>query len=54
MNVDQNKQIPNNTIGIYLFKNIINNKYYIGQSLNIRKRFNKHINSDETNIMDFI
>lgn len=43
MNVDQNKQIPNNTIGIYLFKNVINNKCYIGQSLNIRKRFNKHI-----------
>lgn len=49
MNVDQNKQIPNNTIGIYLFKNVINNKYYIGQSLNIRKRFNKHIDRMKKN-----
>lgn len=28
--------------GIYYFKNKINNKYYIGQALNIRKRFNSH------------
>ena len=35
--------INSNTAGIYIFKNIINNKYYIGQSLDIRKRFNKHM-----------
>jgi predicted GIY-YIG superfamily endonuclease len=35
--------IQNNTAGIYLFKNLINNKCYIGQSLNIRNRFNKHM-----------
>ena len=29
--------------GIYFFKNKINNKYYIGQAVNIRKRFFSHI-----------
>lgn len=29
--------------GIYYFKNKINNKYYIGQAINIRKRFYSHI-----------
>lgn len=28
--------------GIYYFRNKNNNKYYIGQAINIRKRFNKH------------
>lgn len=28
--------------GIYYFKNKVNNKYYIGQALNIRKRFYSH------------
>lgn len=31
--------------GIYLFKNIVNNKIYIGQALNIRKRIFNHFNS---------
>ena len=35
--------ISSNTAGIYIFKNIVNNKYYIGQSLDIRRRFNKHM-----------
>lgn len=35
--------IPSNTIGIYLFTNKINNKSYVGQSLDIRRRFNKHM-----------
>ena len=29
-------------IGIYKIRNTINNKYYIGSSKNIKKRFNKH------------
>lgn len=29
--------------GIYYFRNKINNKYYIGQAINIRKRFLSHI-----------
>lgn len=28
--------------GIYYFKNKINNKYYIGQAINIKKRFSSH------------
>lgn len=28
--------------GIYYFRNKINNKYYIGQAINIRKRFSSH------------
>ena len=35
--------ISSNTAGIYIFKNIVNNKYYVGQSLDIRRRFNKHM-----------
>lgn len=35
-------------IGIYMFKNKINNKVYIGQSINIEKRFREHLN-DHTN-----
>lgn len=31
-------------IGIYLIKNIINNKIYIGSSLNIKLRWNNHKN----------
>ena len=31
-------------IGIYYIKNLSNNKYYIGQSINIDKRINRHIN----------
>lgn len=36
-------EIASNTAGIYLFKNKINNKCYVGQSLDIRRRFNKHM-----------
>ena len=31
------------TIGIYAFHNLENNKYYVGQSQNIRKRIFHHI-----------
>ena len=36
------KQITNNA-GIYIFKNIINNKYYVGQAIRIKKRLVSHI-----------
>lgn len=32
------------TIGIYKITNIVNGKIYIGKSLNIEQRFNRHIN----------
>ena len=35
--------IKTDTIGIYLFTNKINHKRYVGQSLNVRRRFNKHM-----------
>lgn len=36
------KQITNNA-GIYIFRNILNNKYYVGQAIRIRKRLISHI-----------
>lgn len=33
----------NNKAGIYQIKNLINNKVYIGSSINIKARWNKHI-----------
>ena len=44
MNKEDIKYIDN-CAGIYYFKNNINNKYYIGQSVNIRKRIKAHIKS---------
>ena len=39
-----------NTAGIYYIKNKLNNKYYIGQSINMYKRLLFHINkSKDTN-----
>lgn len=29
--------------GIYKITNLVNNKVYIGQSVNIRKRWNQHV-----------
>lgn len=31
--------------GIYYFRNVLNNKYYIGQAVNIRKRLGHHISN---------
>lgn len=31
--------------GIYYFRNILNNKYYIGQAINIKKRLIHHLNN---------
>ena len=36
------KYIPTDT-GIYLFKNDVNGKCYVGQAINLRKRFYTHI-----------
>jgi group I intron endonuclease len=42
------------TIGIYKFTNKINNKSYIGQSVNIEKRYNGHLsNYRNNNIKEF-
>ena len=36
---------PTNLCGIYLIKNLINNKIYIGQSKNIKRRIQEHLRS---------
>lgn len=41
-----------NIPGIYFIKNIINNKYYIGQSIKIRSRLLKHISIFNSNKYD--
>lgn len=38
--------------GIYYFKNVLNNKYYIGQAINIRKRLMQHIGACDNNRYD--
>lgn len=38
-----------NKSGIYLIKNLINNKFYIGSTINFRKRYNNHIYSSKKN-----
>lgn len=40
--------IKNGTIGIYKITNQINNKCYIGQSINIERRFKEHKNTNRT------
>lgn len=37
-------------IGIYGIKNIQNNKWYVGQSVNIRKRINDHFSALRSNV----
>lgn len=37
--------LPANCTGIYLIKNLINNKIYIGQSVDIKRRIQEHIRS---------
>ncbi len=41
-----------NHAGIYCFKNKINGKCYIGQSLKLRRRIYKHITNFKTNLYD--
>lgn len=38
--------------GIYCFTNSVNGKCYVGQALNLRRRFNKHINNFKTSRYD--
>jgi len=38
--------------GIYIINNLVNNKSYIGQSINIEKRFKAHLNSLKNNKHD--
>ena len=33
---------PNTISGIYQIKNLINNKIYIGSTINLKQRFNDH------------
>ena len=37
--------LPTNCCGIYLIKNLINNKIYIGQSIDIKRRCQEHLRS---------
>ena len=41
----ENLEIEKGIIGIYWFRNTENNKYYVGQALNIRARFNRHMSN---------
>lgn len=47
MNKELLKQLPT-CPGIYLITNKVNNKHYVGQTINLRKRLLKHLN-DSTN-----
>lgn len=38
-----------NNCGIYKIKNVVNNKVYIGQSRNLKKRLNEHFNNLKNN-----
>lgn len=44
MNIEIRKFVDDDA-GIYYFKNCLNNKYYIGQAINIRKRLSSHISN---------
>lgn len=46
------RDIDPNLAGIYIFKNKINNKCYIGQSISLRKRLKQHLNNIKTNKYD--
>lgn len=48
MNIEDRSYIDTDA-GIYYFKNTLNNKYYIGQSVNIRKRVQRHIRNVNNN-----
>ena len=37
------------SVGIYKFTNKLNNKYYIGQSIHVEKRFHEHLRTAKKN-----
>lgn len=39
--------IQNNTCGIYIIRNLVNNKIYIGQSVDIKRRWQEHLRSGQ-------
>ena len=41
--------LPSNCCGIYLIRNLINNKIYIGQSSDIKRRWQEHLRSAQPN-----
>ncbi len=41
-------EIEDNLVGIYMIKNNITNKYYIGQSLELKSSLKKHLSSYNT------
>ena len=52
---DYNPKVYNNNelkdkVGIYQIRNTVNNKIYIGSAVNLKKRFNTHLNKLKTNI----
>lgn len=49
MDKDFIRTLPNSP-GIYLITNKVNNKHYIGQTINLRRRLLKHINDSANNI----
>lgn len=42
----------NTNQGIYIIKNLINNKSYVGQSVNLEKRWRQHYNYGK-NVYDY-
>ena len=48
----EKEKIKNGISGIYCIENKINNKKYIGQSQNIKTRWNSHIRKLDKNIHD--
>lgn len=51
MNKEEIKNVPN-IAGIYLIRNKVNNKYYVGQTIYLRKRLFKHISNFTTKMYD--
>lgn len=49
---EQLNNISDNISGIYMITNIINNKKYIGQAINLKKRIRKHIQLSKSQLYD--
>ena len=46
-----NNEVPNKILGIYYFKDSLNNIIYIGKSINIKKRLNQHLKNGRKRLM---